>query len=225
MTTQKRLQRLNRARRLLANGVPLNIDRHDENAGLLMRQIGAVAESRAFDLKDGRSGYIVNIRITITQGAFAVAGFALELPWADGGLLLVEDPLESGARYNNYWFPGNDTLAFDRTAVINHFANVRRLLRRGKTIEGLLLWVGSEPIPEAFVHGVLFPASLIVFDQYGNSFPAEVDLWADRSEREARDNRTRKSRPRLFSEPDPSPAHSRPVRRTFGVGVAGGGSR
>ncbi len=202
--TKERLQRLNRARRLRANGVPLQIDRDDEDAGLLMRQMGALTDSCAFDLKDGRSGYIVNIRITITHGAFTIADIALELPWTDRGLLLLEDPLENEARYGRYWFPGINTLAFERTEVINHAVNSRRLFRRGKTIEGLLLWVGSEPIPDAFVHGVFFPASVIVLDQYDNRYPFEVDLLTDRSQRGTREKQIRKARPRLFSRPDPS---------------------
>jgi hypothetical protein len=94
---------------------------------------------------------------------------------------LIDDPLTSGARYNYYWFPCTD-LAFERGAVINHCVDVQRLLRRGRTFDGLLLWVGSEPIPEAFVHGVCFPASVIVFDQYDDPHRCEVIFWADRSE-------------------------------------------
>ncbi len=221
MTTKERLQRLNLTRRLFANGVPFEIDPEEEDTGLLMHQIGADLENCAFDLRDGGSGYIVNMTLTITHGAFAIAGIALELPWTDCGLSLVEDPLESGARYNHYWFPGNNTLAFERNAVINHFVNVRRLLRRGTTIEGLLLWVGSEPIPDAFVHGVLFPASVVVLDQYGNPYPFEVNLFADRSESGARARQLKKSRPRLFSQRDPSPVHSGSRTDPIGVGVMG----
>ena len=207
MPNREQLQRLNRARRLRANGVPLKIVRDDEHAGLLMRQVGAETESRAFDLKDGRTGYIVPIRITITQSVFTIADIALELPWADHGLSLIDDPLTSGARYNYYWFPCTD-LAFERGAVINHCVDVQRLLRRGRTFDGLLLWVGSEPIPEAFVHGVCFPASVVVFDQYDDPHRCEVIFWADRSEGGTRDPRKGQSRPGLFSKRDASAVHS-----------------
>lgn len=199
------LQRLNLARRMLANGVPLHIDRNDENVGLLIHQIGAEMESCAFDLKCEGSGYMVNMRITITQEAFAIADIFLKLPWTDNGLSLIADPLVSGARYESYWFPGNNTLAFEREAVINHFVNVQRRLPRGKTIEGLLLWVGSEPIPGAFVHGTRFPASVIVLDQYDNPYPSEVSFWANRSERGAREKRKGESRTKLFSKHDVVP--------------------
>jgi hypothetical protein len=131
------------------------------------------------------------------------------LPWEDRGVSLIEDPVRSQARYGSYWFPGNDSLAFERTAVINHAVNMGRLLRRGKTIEGLLLWVGSERIPGAFGHGVRIPASVIVFDQFGNPYPFEVTLWTDRSEQRARDKYTGVSRPGLFARRDPAPVHSR----------------
>jgi hypothetical protein len=197
------VQRVILARRLLTSGVPLKIDRGDEYAGLRMRQIGGEVENCAFDLRDGRSGFIVTVRITITQSVFAIAGIFLELPWVDHGLCLIEDPLVSGARYDQYWFPGNDTLAFERGLVINHCVNVCRLLRRGATIEGLLLCVGLESIPDAFVHGISFPASVIVFDQFDESYPTEVTLWTDRSQRVARDKQKKTSRPSLFSRRDP----------------------
>jgi hypothetical protein len=216
MTMKERLQRLTRAQRLLANGVPLKIDRDDENAGLLMRQIGGVTESYAFDLKGGRSGYILSLRIVITQVLFTIAEITLELPWTNHGLSLIDDPRTSGVRYDQYWFPHNRTLAFERGAVINHFVNVQRPLRRGKTLEGLLLCVGSESIPEAFVHGVQFPGSVIVLDQYDNQYSTEVIFWADRSELAVGNERNRVSRPGLFSKRDPSPVHSRSETNTAG---------
>src|SRR5713226_1846876 len=224
MTTKERQQRLILARRLRANGVPLEIDGEEEAAGLRRHQIGADPENCAFDLRNGGTGYMVNVSLTITQRAFALAGIALELLWTDCGLSLIDDPLESGARYGHYWFPGNDTLAFERRAVINHRVDVRRLPRRGTTIEGLLLWVGLEPIPDAFLHGVHFPATVVVFDQYDNRYPLEVSLWANRTERGTGDKHSRKSRGRLFSKRDPSPVHSRSGTNPIGVGVAGDGS-
>ncbi len=220
---KRRLQRLKLARRLRAVGVPLEIDGEEERAGLLIRQIGPNLENCAFDLRDGRAGYIDNISIAIRNGGSAIARIALELPWADCGLSLIDDPLNSSARYNHYWFPGNATLAFDREAVINHFVNVHRLHRRGTPIEGLLLFVGSQPIPDPFVHGVSIPASVVVGDQFENFYKSEIALWVDRSERAARDKHTRRSR--LFSERDPSPVYSRseadPITNSSGNSAVG----
>ena len=211
MTKKERLKRVILARRLLAHGAPLTIDQDEQDFGLRTRQIGGEIDSSAFDLIGGRPGYMVNMSITITQSGFAIAGILLGLPWTDHGLSLIEDPLVSAARYDCYWFPGEATLAFEREAVINHFVNVRRLLRRGETMEGLLLWVGSEPIPDAFVHGTCIPASVIVVDQYDNWYPSEVTLWANRSHQGTQDRHKRKARPPLFSQRDPSPerSHSR----------------
>jgi hypothetical protein len=208
MTNKERLRTKSRARLLLNNGVPLNIDRDDEDAALLMRQIGGETESCAFDLRYEQSGYILNMGICITQSVFTISDIFLKLPWTDDGISLIDDPLASGARYGQYWFPCDDFLAFERGVVINQFVNVHRPLRRGKSIQGLLLWVGSEPIPGAFVHGVSFPASVIVLDQFDNPYISEVTFWTDRSKRVACDKRKGKSRPRLFSKRDPSPVHS-----------------
>lgn len=163
---------------------------------------------------------MVNMSITITQSELAIAGIFLGLPWMDHGLSLIEDPLVTGARYDSYWFPGADTLAFEREAAINHVVNVQRLLRRGKTMEGLLLWVGSEPIPAAFVHGSRFPASVIVFDQFDNPYTSEIVLWTNRSRREVRDKHKRRVRPSLFSRPDPSTFNSKSRSDTFEVEMA-----
>ena len=208
MRKKEQGQRAMLASRLFANGVPLKIDRDEENPGVLMRQIGAVLENCAFDLKYGGAGFIVSMSITITQHAFTIADIFLKLHWTEHGLSLVEDPLEGASLYGNYGFPGNPTLAFPREAVMNHFVNVRRLLPCGKTIQGLLLWVGSAPIPLAFVHGATFPATVTVVDQYENRYPYEVTLLADRSERGAREKleekiKAKKVSPRLLDQRDP----------------------
>jgi hypothetical protein len=198
------------ARRLANCGVPLAINGKDEDPSLLMRQLGAVMENCAFDLKYGEAGFIVNLSITITQNVFAIADIFLELPWPDPWLSLIEDPLEGASLYGNYGFPGNRTLAFDRKTVINHHVNVQRLLHRGKTVEGLLLWRGSEPIPDAFVHGASFPATVIVVDQYDNRYTSELTMWADRGGRQVREKLSKeaspkRARPGLFERPDPIP--------------------
>lgn len=157
----------------------------------------------------------------ITHNGFAIADIFLKLPWTDDGLSLIDDPLVSGARYGQYRFPCDDPLAFERGAVINHFVNVQQQLRRGKTIEGLLLWVGSEPIPAAFVHGVSFPGSVIVLDQFDNHYISEVSFWADRSKQVACVKRKEGLRPRLFSKRDPSSVHTQTGKDTVEVTRAG----
>jgi hypothetical protein len=205
MTKKMRQQREMLARRLANNGVPLTVERDDEDAGPLMWQTGGLLENCAFDLKSGIAGFIVNMGITIKESTFAVADILLELPWTDRALSLIKDPLESGAQNESYQFPGNDTLAFGREVVINHFVNMQRLLPKGKTIEGLLLWVGSESIPDAFVHGASFPATVVVIDQYNNHFPYEATLWSDRSGRRVRDKVKERSRTPLFARRDVVP--------------------
>jgi hypothetical protein len=193
---------------MLEQGVPFNMEREDKDASILMDQIGTDWVNHAFDLREGLPGYIVNMRITVIRNGFAIADVVLELPWTDCGLSLIEDPHESRALYNHYWFAGGDTLSFERSAVINHHVDACERLRRGTSIEGLLLWVGLKPIPDEFVHGLHFPASVIVFDQYGSSYASEVTLWADRSGRVAREKHKKRSRSPLFSKRDRSPVRS-----------------
>ena len=50
-------------------------------------------------------------------------------------------------------------------------------------MEGLLLGIGSEPIPEEFPQGRMIPALVLIYDQIARQYQAPVKLWADRSTR------------------------------------------
>ena len=218
---EMREERADLLRRLRAAGVPLPFyeDHEDGRAcGLRIRQFGAEILSTAFDLGYCGTGYTIAARITINRPAFAISHFGLQLPWENSYVWWLEDPVETGARWNRYWFPANGP-NFDRSEVINHHADVRRMLPRGKTLEGLLLGVGDAPIPDHFVHGNTVPAFVTVTDQYDRDYSGPVSLRVDRTQTLLR--RTRKEAPRkgLLDSPDrepgraPLPESGRPVKR------------
>ena len=213
------------ARRIRAAGIPIRIAEDDEEAGhredsgLLIRQVGGVVESSVDDSDGGLTQYIIHVCITSNlPGRFAISSFGFECPLKDPFFQLLEDPVETGARRNTYRFPGTD-LEFERSQVINHLADVRHTLSRGQSLQGFLLGVGFEPIPDRTWPENLMPAFLKVFDQYGREYSEPVFLWVVRSQRLVHRTRTKARRKGLFDSPDwepgraPLPENGRPVKK------------
>jgi hypothetical protein len=198
------------ARRIRAAGVPIYIGEddgevpHDPSSGLFVYQEGGVMESRAFDFY-GAAGFIIRVVITINLPKFAIAGFGLELPWKSQ-VRWLEDPLEIGGDSVVYRFGGRESLEFERSQVLNHFADVRRLWSRGESLRGSLLGVGNEPVPEEFRQGAMIPAFLIIHDQFLRPYRSSVSLWTDRTGTPVRDVRLEARRKgSLLDRPDPIP--------------------
>ena len=175
------------ARRIRVASIPIYISEddeeapHDPSSGVLAYLVDGVCESRAFDFC-GAAGYIIRAVITVNLPRFAIAGFGLELPWKTT-VRWLEDPFEIDGYTVVYRFGGKEILEFERSEVLNHFADVRRMWSRGKSRKGFLLGIGDQPIPEQFQHGVMIPAFLIIYDQYWQEYRSSVSLWLDRSEK------------------------------------------
>lgn len=192
----------NHARQLRAGGIALEIPEDDWNdpipeSGLIIRQCDGPLESSVFDMPSGRTGYVISLRLTISASNFALAAFDLELPWK-AKLNFLEDP-RGRSKQGRYEFPNGDV--YPRDVVINHYADIRRILRRGQSIEGLLLARSFESIPDRYVHGAEIPAVLKIFDQFAACYRTGISLWADRSKLSTGRRKVRKRAP-LFEEPD-----------------------
>ena len=61
-----------------------------------------------------------------------------------------EDPRVIDGRCPNYSFYSGESLEFERSLVINHFADVRQRFSAGESIEGYLLGRGFDSIPRTF---------------------------------------------------------------------------
>jgi hypothetical protein len=97
------------------------------------------------------------------------------------------------------------TLEFERNQVINHHADVKRTFSRGESVKGFLLGFGYEAIPPGFPHGVMIPAFLNVYDQFGYKFQQTAKLWADRSTKRLRNIRCVPRKGGLLDKRDPIP--------------------
>jgi hypothetical protein len=206
MLSKTRSGNLDLARRIRAAGIPIFIPEDDADArsassdGLRIRQFGGLAESAVFDWAGG-TGFIVWVIITIRLSGFAVSSFDLEIPWEDP-VRLLEDPMEIEGVSRVYRFGGWDSLEFNRDEVLNHRADVQRIMPRGSSLKGCLLGIGTQSIPEHFPHGATIPAFVTVSDQYMHHYRSAISLWASRPEKLRRAARPKSQRKRLFECPD-----------------------
>jgi hypothetical protein len=211
MKNRKAEPNLALARRIRAAGAAIYIEEDDGEglgiplAGLRIRQFGGVTESRAFDLS-GATGYILCVAITFNLAQFAISSFELELPY-QGVVRWLDDPMESDGCSTAYRFPCKDPLEFERNQVLNRLADVRWTYSKGQSVSGMLLGIGTEPIPDDFKLGKMIPGFLIVTDQFAQEYRSPVELWADRVQK-IREGRTSiiARRGRLFDRPDRKPA-------------------
>lgn len=191
MKDKNRTDPLDLARRIRAAGRPIYIAEDDGESpcipsdGLRVRQVGGVFESAAFDCGSG-TGFKIYLVITSNLPNFAISCFDLELPWQVKYLQWLEDPLLIGGSSRCYRFGGDDYLEFERSDVINHYADVTRPFSPGGSVRGFLLAFGYNLIPEEFPHGATIPSFLLIYDQFGRQFRAPVKLWADRSKKNLR---------------------------------------
>jgi hypothetical protein len=143
--------------------------------GILVSQDGGIVENSAFDFECGYgTGVMLSLHIAVDLPALTIWKWQLDLPWKDSQVHWIADPL--GSAYDNmYQIPGWD-VKFARCQVINH----RHVLRRGHSLDGLLLGFSFEPIPASYRHGANIDASLVLIDEMGRDFSTPVQLWANR---------------------------------------------
>jgi hypothetical protein len=181
------------------SGVPLEIPRAAGQENFIIRQQGGLAESRAFDLDGGGTGFIVDLEIIYCKNKLTIDHFLLEVPWQESTFRWLDDPIKIDAPWNNYRFPGKNPLEFPREVGLNHVAGLTR--SKGQVAEGLLLGFGSASIPCDFTHGKVIPAFVTIFDKFDNACSCTISLWADRSAKFSKPLRN-KPRPRLFDHAD-----------------------
>lgn len=184
------------ARRIRATGIPIYIGEDDggipqiPSSGLVVYQEGGVFENYAFDFC-GTAGYIMRVVITVNLPRFAIAEFGLELPW-ESDVRWLEDPYEiGGGRSVDYRFGGKEPLVdgFERSEVLNHLADVRRMWSRGESLKGYLLGIGNTPIPDQFQPRAEIPAFLIVYNQFMRKIRTPISLLRLRTKKTTQQSR------------------------------------
>ncbi len=187
------------ARRLQDLGTPLEFD-EDQCKFVFIRQCGSQDENSALELRCGAMNYIISLSITSGLPNLGISYIDLTLPWSDPNFYWLDDPGETGGSAANYKLPGTN-LWYSFNEVLNHRINLSRTLRRGSTIQGLLLGFGGR-MPREFKHGMDVPARLTVVDQFDNEYPQEVELRIDRSEGLLRKTSPMPKREPIFGDHD-----------------------
>jgi len=197
------------ARRIRSAGRAIYIPEDDGEVryipsnALRVYQTGGIIESTAFDLSAG-TGFTINLVVTSRVSGFAVSHIELELPWEHTHVQWLEDPKVIDGPSRCYRFFGNQTLEFERNLVLNHRLKRTQRFSAGESAEGLLLGLGSEPIPEKYAQGNMILAFVIIYDQIARRYQVPVQLWADRSMRKIRPARSDARRKGgLFAKRDP----------------------
>ena len=155
---------------------------------LISQEGSGITESSAFDLYGGYgAGYMLSLRIATDLPALEIYDWRLKVPWEDPQFQWLPDPPD-----NIYEFPDHQT--YPRDAVLNH----RRVLHRGRSLDGLLLGFGFESIPDSYRHNEFICASIVLIDGMGRRFPESVQLWVNRAARRDRKTTKKNTRRRLF---------------------------
>jgi hypothetical protein len=198
------IDNLDLARRIRAAGRPIYIPEDDgerpciPSDGLRVRQWAGVTESRA--IACGGTAFIIYLTITSNLPQFAISDFGLRLPWKQSSFFWLEDPDEIDGPSRLYHFAFKNSPEFERSRVLNHCADVRRTYSSGHSLKGCLLGFGFDSIPEDYGHGMMIPAFVVVYDQFGRQYQCPVELRTDRMSRPPRQvSRTRN----MLAHPDP----------------------
>jgi hypothetical protein len=177
--------RLALARQIRAAGRPVYIAEDDDNEvrsiptdGIIVRQGGGVTESRAVDYSAG-TAFIVNLIITNRLPRFAISDFGLELPWNQESFWLP-DPSSLDGSSKLYHYSGDELPEFKRREVINHWADSTRIISRGQPVKGFLLGWRHDRIPKHYRDGMMIPATLIIYDQWGRRHRSTVEMQVQR---------------------------------------------
>jgi hypothetical protein len=179
-----------RTRQLVAAGF-LPGDAHPAPPGVLIAQVGGIIENSAFDADRGYgTGYILSLHIAVDRPAFAIWEWKLELPWENPQFQWLPEPQGRVFPDNMYQVPGCAGLKFPRDEVINH----RRVLQRGRGLDGLLLGFGFESIPNSYRQGASIDASSVLLDEMGREFSIPVQFWANRMAKIDRKNKPKQPR-------------------------------
>lgn len=167
-------------------GVPLEIREDDapvscwSEVGLVIRCFSGVA----VQLNSYFCGFYILVKIISNRTLpFHIADFRLEVPWQPEKLLLLADPAEQVPPRSAYTFWGMGSSCFRREEVLNHLRNHSFELKRGRPVQGYLLWLAEGEIPKGFSSKAPMPTIISVVDQYGCAYETTAPLLVKRLQR------------------------------------------
>lgn len=159
-------------------------------AGLAIEQIPGMSFSQIFDLKQGGTGYAVELVVrNELDRPIDIQGYQIRTPWGIPKLTLLPAPRKSNNWYPHYSFPEPGPY-FDGSFVLNPlFARRKSRLYPGKEIEGVLVASSDEQIPLEFPHLAGVIVKFLIFDSHRNTFSGQFGMRLIRPALIARERR------------------------------------
>lgn len=176
-------------------------DTSEENTEVEICQVDGVCESMVFELRNGRTGYILDLDFT-NQSSKTIYSCEIELRmgWEDASFAWLPDPQETG-RTDTYFvrkgggrrrvevasecycFPGGEQLEYPRELVLNHVLLNGYGLQPGSPLTGWLLATGG-PMPKDLRHGLGLEPTIALIASNHQEYTAQIRLWTERLETE-----------------------------------------
>src|SRR5579862_8587115 len=163
-----------RAKELEKLGTPLDNEVLEKSraalSGLYIDQDFNIPQTIIFDTKSGGTGVQIGLSIqNRTDRTIRLCTARLDIPWCSQ-LHWLEDPVRRAPAKLFYTVPICGSLKLERDSVLNHRLGPRSKLHPGDRLEGFLLGVAPERIPEEYLDRKLFIAKLSIFDSRNNTY-------------------------------------------------------
>jgi hypothetical protein len=173
-----------RAKQLETLGIPLDHEvlekRKEACHGLWMGQDPSIPQTILFDMVSGHTGVVIALKIcNESEQMISLRAARLKIPWCNQ-ICWLEDPFRNAPRKFIYSFPKPDLQGFERDLVLNHQFGQNSKLFLGDQLDGFLLGIGDEPIPDQFRDCEIFEASLSIFDSRNNPHSLNVKFLVTR---------------------------------------------
>jgi hypothetical protein len=114
-----------------------------------------------------------------------IKGIQIKAPWGGSRMSLLQGNPKYRAQGGFYLFPGTG-LGFPGSEVLNKLFSGRCRLNAGEEIEGLIMAIDAQGIPDDVSDNDRIVVELSIFDGPGNRFSSQFRLCVDRSAVRAR---------------------------------------
>ena len=143
----------------------------------------------AFDLPNAGVGYAICVRLVAMRSGLILSHYQIRTKWDDQISPLNFDERSPVCKLG--WF------TYSRDEVLNqHLDNSLQFHYRGQVIEGTILAMGLQPIPEMYRTGASVPFEINFADSLGHEIGVEAELYVDRTAK--RKNATARKGTALF---------------------------
>jgi hypothetical protein len=169
-----------RARQLEALGVPLDDEvlakSQEASRGLWISQDPNIPQTTIFDTISGGTGVIISLSIcNESDQMIRISAARLDIFWCKQ-VRWLDDPLRKAPVKHYYSIPMPDFPRFERDAILNHRFGPNGKLFPGDQLDGFLLGIGVEPIPDQYINRALFEARLWIFDGRNHRYIVDLEF-------------------------------------------------